>query len=391
MDQTKPVFRLEQVLRTWEDQCFFKRITAQAAVSQGKPPPYPIAGPLLNAQSFRSYVLRDDSDQFDVDRYFFPVETAQALGVWCLVPGTLWAWAKSSRRFFHLAEDLQALLNATSLERMRWSDVDLPFQAFAVTLERPIEDAKGNAYDCILVCADRGPGPDGVEADVLSFQLIANSFAERKPLSFFDRQQIERALGARDWKKLDHRLKTARASTKGGFTSRFLLMMDKVGDEMVTESVSRLIQKTHSTICNCGGTHEEWDAAVRAVVGMCLYLQSLKPKDKHRPTWQPAPKGQPAKMGQPRAVTSEAEVCTVTCANTLSAEERAAFLEHGNRPRASGEKRPHFRMGHWRRKPNTASDPNAEKVVHVMPTLVRRDLLKKGELVSGSETTVAAK
>ncbi len=392
MDQTKPVFRLEQALRSWEDQCFFKRVIGQALVAQGRQPPCPVAGPLLNAPSFRSYVLREDAERFDADRYLLPLETAQALGAWALVPATVWAWAKSSRRFFHLSEDLQALLNATTLDRMRWSDVDLPFQAFAVTLERPIEDAKGNAFDCILVCADRGPGPDGVETDVLSFQMFARSFAERSPVSFFDRQQIEKALRERDWKKLDRCVKTARESTRGGHTSRFMLMMDKVGDEQVTESVQRLIFKTHSSVCNCGGTHDEWDAAVRQVVGMCLYLQSLKPKDPHRPKWQPGPKGNPAKAGQPRAVTSEAEVCVVTCANTLTADEREALLDHGKAThRASGEKRPHFRMGHFRRPPGKGNDPDQPKVVHVSPTFVRRDLLKKGELASGSTTTFAAK
>lgn len=384
MDQTN---RLEQALRVWEDLCFLRRARVLALTALKKPLPYPLDGALRHWQDFRRDLLAAGPDgDFAIEKYVTPAEhMLKAVGANLVsLPIELASWTAQSRRIFRPSEELQALLNATSLDGVRWSDVPWPFGAFAVTLEVPLKGETGIDYDCILVHGLSALDGDGVEKSVIQFRLFSSAF-EGAAIDRFTREGVTKALTLKQWPKLDRRMKEAEDRLRRAKTSVFSLVEDKVGDAPVTDAVHELLFKIHGRTCGCGGTHPEWDQAVRLVVGLCLYLSTLPSNSPHRSPWQRPKKSANA---HPKAIVNEAEVCTISSAHRLTAEEREAFISDGQHV-GTRELSAHWRRGHWRRPPGKGNDPTAPKVVHVRPTLVRRDKLGPGTLTGGSETSMS--
>lgn len=128
-----------------------------------------------------------------------------------------------------------------------------------------------------------------------------------------------------------------------------------------------------------------FEIAARIVAGLCLYLTTLPTRTSHRSEWRPA--DSLAKRPDPRAITTGAEVCLVSSVYELTAQEREVIERVG--PRGYYELCCHFRRGTWRRKPGFGQDPTAPKVVHVRPTIVRKDRLPEGAVPGGSANILA--
>jgi len=161
-------------------------------------------------------------------------------------------------------------------------------------------------------------------------------------------------------------------------------------DEEVTVSAQR--QYSHSSPDLQARMEEQmaiynWDSMIRVVVGMCLYLKTLPSGSPHQSEWRPVPR---SGLPDPKAISNEAQVCTVSSCYKLTTQERVMLgLEGTKQEKALYELSCHFRAGHWRRPPGMGSDPTAPKTVHVRPCIVRKDRLQEGELPGGSGAIVA--
>lgn len=406
MDPKDPVNRLELALRWWEDRCFLYKMVALYRQARGQPCAYKAEGPLVNAPEFRKALMETPGEPPEgfFDRFVLPTVMLKPLGRLWMLPGEIAAWTIESRRIFRLSLDLQAMLNATSLDGVLWKDVQPPFDTFLMALPSPIKDANGREYDAVFFSRasiggdaeghlppeirelHRKQGFDPDEpGSFAQFLLLPKDLGELKFLSRFEREHILNGWNRKDWKKMSHWTDRALKRLDEPKMTFFGFMDSRVPDVPVTESVRNLHQYTHASTCKCGGTHPEWDAAARLFVGVCIHLSNIPAgPSRERSDWErPGAKSEP-----PTSLQSQAEVCAIASIHVLTPEERAAFLDHGRAGKGGYEVSAHFRTGHYRRPPGKGSDPLAEKVVWVRPTFVKRDRLKDGALTLGEKETV---
>ncbi len=388
-----PIVRLEQMLHLWEDWYFLLRATGLLERGVGKPPGFPFAGPVIHAREFRQYLLGYRGEPFDHERFIGPSEivdivTSTGDNSFVAFPPALASWTAHSRRAFLVTEELQVLLDNTSLDGVTWADVSWPFPSFVVLPARPLVDGFGHRFDCVLVSHDR----DQTQGERLWFNLFSDEFDRFRFLAPFERRQIEDAIrGARrleQWRKAAKLIERARPKSSP-WSSRFSLnntfadrpvVGSALGLDRPSEAVS-IVADRLVTYRNPSGIEQE--AAARLVVGLCLYLASLPAGTPHRSSWQRGP--QIAGFDR-SAITDGAEICTVSSIYPLTPEERK--LTGGAEKRSFHELRAHFRSGHWRRPPGLGSDPTAKKTVWVRPTMVRWDRLPDGAQPGGSESVV---
>lgn len=403
------VERLEQALCRWETLCFLGNVQGRAVSGLGGKTNYAIDGPLVHAHEFRKYLLglRHEKKKeviFDSERFFPSYEFQVAItGPFGSVSTFLASWTFHSRRVFHLTRELQVLLSATSLDGMKWSDIAWPFPAFAVTLEQPIMDHRGDKLDCIVVSQSffrdnqrqqiiSGDQPREGDEKALSFLLLSRQLCNLGKLSATLKKKLEDAVSKKQWRRVTSLIGLTPENGKEVKGSVFsFINTDLIANMMVTDSIRDLIIKTDQLVDPKTDLKtnpcQEWDEAARIVVGLCLYLQTLPVKSPHRSGWKPARDGM--FKPDPLAITSEAEVCTVSSVYTPTREEREIFgLEGEERRHAQYEVRTHFRRGHWRRPPGLGNDPNASKVIWVRPTLVRQDRLPQNALPGGTEVAL---
>jgi hypothetical protein len=125
------------------------------------------------------------------------------------------------------------------------------------------------------------------------------------------------------------------------------------------------------------------DAAMRQVVGLCMYLSTISSGSGSGLSWRPL-----VSAGyDPTTISNETEICSVGTEHILTDEEREVFGD-GDIDGPTYELRTHGRRGHWRRPPYTAHDPASKKTVWVKPVLVRADRRAPGTLPSGSTTVL---
>jgi hypothetical protein len=385
--------RLNQILRVWEDACFLARAGGTAQSELGLEPLVPLDGPIIHFNELRPHMLRALNVDFDEERFIgLPINQKKFqdyLNLLYTVPVNLFLWNKHSRRVFHIEEELQVLLDATSLERMTWNDIRMPFSTFAITLSRPIEDA-GAAYDCILVTSyETREKMDGL----IEVRILTSMLDGYQPVLRSVKKAIERAQHIQDWQRMLDSVNSAytlhRESSRRKRGSVFVIDMHQ-GDRLVLDSLLDMQKK--------GGIRgvenlpsdgiPEWDAAARIVMGMCLYLQTIPSKSPHRTDWTPLDR---PKHPDPRSITEGALICTISSSYKMKREERQILGLDDKDERlklTASEVRAHFRMGHWRRAPGSGNDPNAPKIVHVRPTIVRRDRLSEGALPGGTEAVL---
>lgn len=382
---TKSVHRLEQALGLWEETCMSFSVLANISPEQG----VVLEGPFVHWPKFRRYLLDTlNSTDFDFDRFLGNERTMSALklsgSTIAHLPQALASWTRHSRRVFHVSEELQHLLLMTSLEGVTWEDVSWPFQSFAVTLESPIQDNHGNKYDCILVSRETNL----ISGEpVIGFRLFTTDFENYKPMTRDDKAKILKIIERKQWDKADRfinkRLPDKQDMMAGCFyiSQEHLKLPVTAAISQVTDiSEDRWLAEVFERETDHSNPH--FDFGARLVVGLCLYLSSLPSGSPHVSAWK---KVERKPSFDPHAVTNEAEVCSVTSVYKLTTEERAILQGGSGSARAYYEVRAHFRQGHWRRRPGTASDPDAPKVVMVRPTIVRRDRLTPGALPGGTE------
>src|SRR3989344_844717 len=147
------VERLEKCLRAWEDYWFLIEAANTILTATGKPLLCPNERAVVRWSSFRKKLLKARQQPFDLLNFLAPRDKKFDNNLLAGFALPISQWCFNSRRVYHITEELQAVLNATSLEGVTWQDVSLPFFAYAIKLERPVVDIEGDYFDFIMVTA----------------------------------------------------------------------------------------------------------------------------------------------------------------------------------------------------------------------------------------------
>ena len=363
---------LELALCAWEDFWFLLAISNRLAALMGVRPICSNSGPALNAAHFRDFLLQIHQDK-EADRkvgnFTDPDDLAANYRFLPCFVLDLFGWILHSRRIFHVDQDLQSILRATSLDGVCWSDVRLPFDAFAIELATPFKDSEGALLDFILLNSFTVAGQ--VHMHLRFFTVERNKY---RPLTVTQKEHLLSLLSQGQHRRLDKECIDLLEKTNQ-FTSSHIFF-EPVDQEEVLHTAARLYRQHHPDNPD-PVIQEPWDAMVRIVVGLVLYLKTLPPGSPHV-----LPPTTPFRSGLPdrKVITNRWEVCNVTSVIPLTREERIFYGIEGNQEeqrQAKYELSCHFREGHWRRPPGKGDDPVAPRTVHVRPCIVRRDRLPK--------------
>lgn len=384
------VDRLEKVLRAWEDYWFLLNVVNKIQAQRRDKPVCPKEKAMVNYGSFRKFLLglRKDKKEIDVNRFQEPNHESVRGQFLTSLASEMVGWCKDSRRVFHLTQELQILLDATSLDKVCWKDVRAPFSSFAVALERPIIDCEGDLFDFILVHAGLARAQNKIVHGRIWFRFFNKKCDNYTPLTQPNRQNILNRIQKGQWLHVEKlTIRFLDRIDKNIIGSHFSIAMD-CGEELVTATAERVFKRANNEDRenfqgSLDGALPLWDSMIRIVIGMCLYLKTLPPKNPHVSKWKKTPR---IGIPDPKAITNEAEICTVSSYYKLTTEEIEVLgLDKEEKQRAHYEVRCHFREGYWRRPPGRGHDPTAEKTVWVRPTIVRRDRLQENQLPGGTK------
>jgi hypothetical protein len=312
-------------------------------------------------------------------------------------------WTAHSRRVYQVSAELQGVLRATSLRRIRWQDVNWPFKSFAIAVEQPLPDLTGASpgidfllvyqYLGLMASIDQPAAPEDAQDEPILTIRGFNSAALNayEPLTQAKRNELLRlSRNARrstlqrlqaEWERLD----AANCQAVQAATA-LSVNMARDNDALVEQFVRRAHERRVAGGATAipEGSLSLYDHIARLVVGFALYLQSLPPNSSHvsHPHRLSIRGTGPDRL----AILDEADVCTVSSVFTLTREEQVllGIIEGEPGERARYELSCHFREWHMRRPKGQGKNPTARKTVYVRQTLVRRDRLPEGGAPGGS-------
>ncbi|HEX7651774.1 MAG TPA: hypothetical protein VF439_03610 [Candidatus Paceibacterota bacterium] len=367
-NRTVPIERLEQQFQVWEELMWAYGTHCVIEASSDQTTFVPYNGPAIHYSEFRRHLLEIKSvAELDMGRFTFHSftdEQQKNFVAWpTLFMFSVASWTTNSRRVFHVSLDLQAVLGATSLGRLKVRDVPWPFSAFCISLEEPVSVSMQSprATDLLLITAK--PDEEDWRRKPTSYVMCAMNHRLRSWNPYGRRASIERLIAS------GKNAEAAQRLLKDDVAARDLLLMPFGGivnmdsDETVEELLSRQAK----------GVQYLW----RIVFGLAVYLRGKQDVAAHVSPWtkvaairSEARHGESPKKG----IADASQVCHVSSLYTLSDKEREQFLSLGQ-CRSGGYEMPfHFRIAHSRaawgeRKAN----PEAEKTVSIKSTHVRLD------------------
>lgn len=381
---------IDNLLRYHEDRCLLGEALCRATDR-----PHDLVGALRNWRGLRRSIMRGTFNAADhqlTDEYRTSLfASSSALSS---IPELIAGWCQSSRRVYRPTEDLQRLLELTSVNNVLGTDINLPFPNFVIELPVPI------------VWKQRG-GDERANIDTLFVNKIDGGIAlvafasdewsdpsNRIEMTRNVRERLESCLEQKRYGKLEKVIGEYAIGKLGNPTAQLLGL--PLGQTNVMEDVEETTFKTNyagsqmkgsemSTLC------EEWKLVVRLVVGLLLRIDLIrrgkgKISVEERESWRRLLPHTP----DPRAVTNQSEICELQTSFRLSEQEveiHRKIREQGIEV-ATRELRASFRPSHWRRPPGKGHDPEADFSVHVRWTIVNRERLPEGALPSGASVTV---
>jgi len=372
--------RLEQGLQWWEDAYLFCG-SGFAGGTAKRGDDYKEVD-LEGVLQFRAKLIESFGEELDCRKFFLhSYEEGSGRLRDSHLPIAMEAWNRCSRRVYQVPNDLRALLKATSLGRVQWDDVLLPFNAFAVILDEPLVDNLGCSYDCFIIAKSKFYS--GKPSLVLMFYSTA--LARNKPISNRDREKVKWAVRKGRWKKIEQvakrGIRDAAAPTAHHLIPEEVLKQGSIEQALQTAPDDYHLPKGGATDNHDWGLTSQ---ALRLVCGLSVCLQMLPTKSGSKPKGDDQPKAPPLNTG---LITDGADICTVSVTHVLGSckEQRGT---QGQRDGIQRRKSTHFRTGFWRKPPGTASDPNQKKTVKVPSTIVNLHLLPEGAIPHGSENVV---
>ncbi len=400
--------RMEKLLEVWEDSwyllgcsqrladmCRKLRLRLVYSLHQENDTSIWSAAPIQHWRSFRKY-LASVAGSWQGDEAFLDPRFTSGNTSWNHVntlgkiASDLYGWCMTSKRVFALDQDIQLLLGATSLGKLTWSDVMLPFPCFAIKLAEPIA-TREKEVDFLVVRHNLTPVPDGM-SPTINITAVPRCVSGYKPITALDKQQLDRAI---------ERGHAKRAAT---FYNRLAdspvenlphnLEVRNYTELMISRDI-RLDEFNPTTTVD-GIKPDKSDTGIvtrllRTVAGLCLYLKTLPNDSPHLKGIPsdivPTPRGMP--------VTNAQEALLVTCESVLSTQDQDIIrdlnneIDEDSQSAKRGEySRPRYRSGYWHRPRGKGSDAFYPKTLWTKPTIARRDLIAKGLVPLGSQTTI---
>jgi len=376
--------RLEQALRLWEDVNYVGGLTYKTMMANGKKPNFAMEPPYEHAHELRRELLGsygaipDEGKDFErflalSDHYY------QRMSGLALLPICLYNWTISSRRVYHLPTSLQTLLEWTSLEEMRWGDIEWPFPSFSISLERPLVDSFGFEYDSILFSIYETINEQGqakLDRDI-AVMLFSSRLEGYPGFSKDDRKQMQRYIDQGKTRKLEKMMEAMESLNPSvGRTSpirAFMFSIDKHADDFVTAKALDLQDNPKNDAYSLG-VYALMESALHIVAGLALYLDSLEPKEAQQNRWQPAERETIKNL---RCITDQAQICEVECVSKLTEKDKQFLAAVNEYVRVHGHMGMpvHWRRGYWRRKPGFGSVRFAKRNVRVSPALINQHLI----------------
>ena len=208
-EQQEPLPCLELCLSMWEDWWFLMDIENRVAQAVNRQPKFVREDAVVNWSRFRDFLLlvhhppSEGNATNSLLDFCAPTEARPKYDpAFDRVATALATWCRSSRRIYRLSAELQALLRATSLKDVRWSDVVLPFASFAVELPQPIVGANGHIYDFVLVSSYLGVYEEGVREKRVDFRFFSTKRNSYVPLTQARREHFSSLLRQENWQRM---------------------------------------------------------------------------------------------------------------------------------------------------------------------------------------------
>jgi len=372
---------LNGLLSIWEDVCFFRSILDTYKGKDIKK--------LSVTESFRQDLLRcGKSNRIDVGKYdlnhLFEEDSpfSTQYRQFSTVPYSVLDWVSNSRRVFSLSSQMQHAFENISVGQFSSDDVRLPFGSFIIELAEPIISCD-QEFSHIYVGdimkyvnqTDIADNFEDTQLSAMSIMLLSKEFAQYEALSASVKKRLRRNIRPGDSSSFGE-LVTQAMSDKIGETIHYPFYMFRIATRMPLEDTG-MINRWHKF-----GEKSETDSydrydcmykVLRIISNLCIYLTTISSPDSANAGTKSSDWVKPrvASSSNLRVITNGMEVCDISAYHTLQ-----EMSERDDSTGTSGETQsPHWRRGHFRRKPGEGNNPDAPKSVWVKPTLVNAHLI----------------
>lgn len=381
----KTVQRLDAMLNLWEESMAYEylmgRLYEYSKKIDGKDDPNSPAplleGAVMNYRELRRHLLSLRSYQdYDAARFSqvkragpVPRELVSTDALDGIFPTLLAQWRLTSSRIYNPSEDLELILVGTRLNELTWKDVTLPFDSFGIAAPVPVRVAHSEVpHDLILVNSVSG---DEHADRYLTVSVFPESLANVRKTS----QQVVQ--------------KTAAEIQAGRVTGGIIRLVQGMADSADRRrfSLVRLNIKDDERVVDTleAARQEGFEQPIKIVAGLCLYLANLrKSRSGLASPWTPSGIHRAPTMDA-RAITDEAEICSVATEYVLTPEMKTAIRQKYILRREGVEMPAGFVEAYYRRKKGTGGDPDAPRIEHVHSYSRGFERLAEGALPGGTQ------
>lgn len=375
---------LEGTLRWWEEQSFLANLRNHWEAGNTSISKAHERRLLEFGDHYRTDLLRANMDTlFLSSKYQLGLRREFTV---TMTGAGIYAWNAMSRRVFTISDDLRVMLQATSFESAKWSEIPWPFDSFILMFEKPIDLDDGRSIRGVLRAKIK---VEDQPVDKVNFVVLLPAPLEDYPgstdkqcaqlLRLYQRNDVE---GVKDWSRRQD------ARQRNELTAPITMMYDE-NSPLSLHAPAQWNRRPGS-----GTMHQEANAKIteinRLVAAFSLYLSTFTVgTPEHTQHVRPGLIPPAIARNDPRLVSLKSNVCRVTSSFKMTATEKNAMEDAMARER-TGEIVPHWRRGYFRRPPGLGTNPEAKRTVWVQPCFVNRRHLPDGVLPGGALVRVEA-
>jgi hypothetical protein len=271
------------------------------------------------------------------------------------IPFSILSWNFSSRRIFHLPSNVQNLLDATTINAVRWKEIRFPFDSFIITLTDLLVSYDGTAYDSIIVSNIGKFLPSADSSDLWELRLLPPSLSRCKRLKKTERKELLNLI----------RRQASEHEIECFFEKH--LSYDKDGKMTLpimyfkpNEMSENFVIKTflNANILDISAPLKDFaiNSAFHIFINLCIYLENFPAST--------TKKNEKMKSSSKKRVSLEnafidqtSDLFTVSAKFKMKQEKIDQLVSFIKSSKASQEKRVHWRRAHWRRKPGCGNIP----------------------------------
>jgi hypothetical protein len=383
---------LEKLLQVWRDHWFVVELTHHRFSENTSIPSQmipPLQGPAKNWKDINSFLLKGFSSFVNGESFLWLGSPVFEFHDLALLPIELKIWLARSKRVFHLGENFLNQIQRIRLDEIQWEDLTLPYQSFAMALDKPIQ-AEGEDYNFVLV-SNFLLGNSKIEAEDNLFlvRLASKNCLRYEPIPRFLRKQAEEYILKRNWRELSKIWTSIRSHYERNvkFMRSTAIPLNLLALTGPIVSVNQLPEEVFWG--HLKNDIPPLSEALRLIAHLCLFLEHSKDhlskkegaggrKEKHGK--------RPPKKFTPDSLSQDLDVFEIGCVSRLGPDVLTAG---GVEKEQCGERKPaepHWRRSHKRRRPRT--DPSAPKEIQVKGAPVNFHLLLEGSVLRGGKTVI---